>query len=125
MDELDIRSIRELARRAGIGPETARRLLAGEGGPDELTLRRVAEALALPLQQVRARAGRPAGERTPFRLPPEADQLTDRQRSVILSMVQVLLDAASGQVEPVAYRDAPRLVGRLRDPDGPDPDAGP
>ncbi len=123
MDELDVRSIRELARRAGVGVQTASRLLNAEGVPDELTLRRVADALGLPLQQIRAHAGRPVGERTAFRLPAEADQLNDRQRSVIIAMVHVLLDSSSERDEPVAYCDAPRLVGRLRDPDGPDPDA--
>lgn len=121
MQEKDIRSLRELARISGIGPQTASRLLAGEGIPDEVTLRRVADALVVPLPQLRELAGRPRGELTPFVLPARADQLSEGQRAVVLSVVDALLDASSGREQPVAEGEALRLVGRLRDPDGPTP----
>lgn len=118
----DVSSLRELARAAGIGATTASRLLSGDGAPAEVTLRRVADALAVPLPRLRELAGRPRGEPRPFVLPPRADQLTDRQRAVVLSVVDALLDASSGRNYAITQSSPLHLVGRRRDPDGPELD---
>lgn len=95
MDEVGIVSLRQLAARAEISPETARRLLDGTRAPSEPTLAKVAAVLGVPLTRLRTLAGRPSGEAVPFRLPPEADQLNEQQRDVVLSLVRSLLDASS------------------------------
>jgi transcriptional regulator with XRE-family HTH domain len=103
MDELGISSIRALAARVGISPETARRLLTRSKTPDEQTLRKIAEGLPAPIQRLRELAGRPPGEASPFVLPPVADQLNERERDVILQMVFALLDA-SGRLDLASDR---------------------
>jgi hypothetical protein len=126
MDEVGIDSIRGLATRTGIAPETARRILVrDEATPDERTLQKIAENLPASIQKLRRLAGRPAGEREPFLLPPEADQLDERQRSVVLAVVHALLDAATAGVQQPGGSDVthasshrPRLVGRARDTNG-------
>jgi hypothetical protein len=125
MEELGIRSIRGLAARTGISPETARRVLTRSVTPEEATLQKLAEGLPASLQRLRRLAGRPAGERTPFVLPPEADQLDDRQRSVVLGVVHALLDASTAGVaqrgdtgNSYGAGSIARLVGRSRDPAG-------
>lgn len=117
MAEVGIASIRGLAHRVGVAPETARRLLNAAAVPDELTLRKLAEGLPAPLQLLRGLAGRPPGERTPFVLPPEADQLDQEQRSVVVAMVRALLASSHG-MNRATERSYPRLVGRPRDPNG-------
>lgn len=122
MAEAGITSLRGLATRVGIAPETARRLLGGMATPDELTLRKLADGLPAPLPVLRRMAGVPSGERTPFVLPPEADQLDGRQRQVVLAMVHALLDAstrATGRDGRDAQQPVARLVGRPRDPGKP------
>lgn len=123
MDRRDVHSISGLARVSGIGLQTANRLLKGEGVPSEQTLQRVADALHVDITTLRRAAGRPAGERTPFTLPERANQLSDRQRTVVLSVIDALLEAGAehGADAEGASPDggALRLVGRLRDPDGP------
>ncbi|GAA0897952.1 helix-turn-helix transcriptional regulator [Pseudonocardia zijingensis] len=103
MDELGISSIRALAARTGVAPETARRLLTRSKTPDEQTLRKIAEGLPAPIQRLRELAGRPPGAATPFVLPPVADQLNERERDVILQMVFALLDA-SGRLDLASDR---------------------
>lgn len=117
MDDLGIVSIRGLAARVGVAPETARRLLAGTSAPDEATLRKLAEGLPASLPMLRRMSGRPSGTGTPFRLPPEADQLDARQRSVIVSMVHALLAASSTERPRNGVgSDKLRLAGRPRNP---------
>lgn len=118
MDDLGISSIRALAARVGVSPETARRWTIGLTVPDEASMRKLAEHLPAPLALLRELTGRPPGELRPFVLPPEADQLDHRQRSVIVAMVHALLDAAGAAVSATP-REYPRLVGRARDPGGP------
>lgn len=122
-----IRSSNALAKAAGVSPETVRQILRGsERTPSERTLERIADVIGGSLPRMRRLAGLPAGELEPFVLPPEANRLTARQRQVVLSMISALLNTPD-QVEedhsagPVGGqpRSAPRLVGRLRDTDGP------
>ena len=121
MHELDIPSIRALARRSGVGHETVRRVHDGVmSTPAELTLQRLSEALNVPLTKLRELAGRPAGEREPFRLPAEFDQLDGEQRAVVLAVGRALLKASTGVTlsdEQPMGANALRLVGRARQPE--------
>jgi hypothetical protein len=126
MKAVGIDSIRGLASRAGIAPETARSIFMGRF-PNERTLQKIADALPASLQRMRELTARPPGEREPFVLPPEADQLNERQRSVVLAVVHALLDASTAGLQPGHTTEtdhAPnppvRLVGRQRDTNGPD-----
>lgn len=89
-------SLRDIERHTGVGRETIRKLYAGIGMPAETTLKKLSESLGLSLTVLRELAGRPVGESTPFVVPPEADQLTDRQRRVVLDMIAALLEAGRG-----------------------------
>lgn len=113
-----------LAKAAGISPDTMRHVLLGSRVPSERTLERIAEAIGGSLPRMRLLAGQPRGEAEPFILPPEANQLTMRQRQVVLSMISALLNTPDPAEDenpagPVAdqTRSAPRLVGRLRNTD--------
>lgn len=126
MDERGIDKPTELARQAGLVHETVRRIFNGDGRPSETTLAKIADAVGGSLAQMRLLNGRPAGEPEPFVLPPEANQLTQRERQVVLAMVRALLQASDrGAVTETDHDQsgptpsAPRLVGRLRTPDGP------
>lgn len=128
MDALGITSIRGLAKRAGIGNETARRLFIPGRRPAETTLQRLADNLGMPLTDLRRATGRPTGGYGPFVLPAEADQLDPHQRHVVLAMIRALLHTAS----PVSVRDegdttlraVPRLAARPRGPNGSPPNEG-
>lgn len=129
MDALGITSIRGLAKRAGIGNETARRLFIPGRRPAETTLQRLADNLeGLSLTDLRRATGRPTGGYGPFVLPAEADQLDPHQRHVVLAMIRALLHTAS----PVRVRDegdttlraVPRLAARPRGPNGSPPNEG-
>lgn len=126
MVERGIPNPTRLAASAGLAHETVRRIFAGVGQPSETTIEKLAAAIGGSIPQMRLLAGRPAGELEPFVLPPEANQLGAREREVVRSMVQALLDASDRRADirpdPSASgptRSAPRLVGRLRDTDGP------
>lgn len=126
MDQLDIRSARGLAAATGIAPDTARLLLQGKRRPDDRTLRKLADALRLPLPRVRRAADRPSGELTTFVLPPEADGLDQTQRELVVAMVRALLRSTGDNplgvtpdTQARTLRAVPRLVGRQRDPFSP------
>lgn len=100
MDELDIRSGHELARRTETAPDGAvhqatiakyRRGVAQV--PDERTLRSLAHALQVPVRRLREAAGLPTeGPDEPFVLPPQADYLTGRERDAVLAVIRAFLD---------------------------------
>jgi hypothetical protein len=126
MDELGLTSPYAVSRRCGVAHDTVRLMLTGRRATSEATLQKLADGLGLPVQALRAAAGRPSGERRPFVLPPEAQQLDQHQREVVLAMIRALLQASgrspNGSVE-VAHnatlRAVPPLAGRLRDPFSP------
>jgi hypothetical protein len=122
MDELDIPSIRALSRRTGLSVMACSRLYNGDyhRAPDEQTLQAVSSALGLPLTKLRQLSGRPSGERGPFRLPPEFDQLNAKQREVVVQVGRALLDASKGATLGDEETNTPppfRLVGRARQPE--------
>lgn len=135
MEELAIPSRRALAARTGVSKDTVYRIMTRQVTPDELTLKKLAEGLPAPLQLLRRLAGRPPGERRPFVLPPEADQLTERQRDVVLAVVSALLEASTKDANAPESADASgpattlrsvgRLAGRRRYPDGATTDSDP
>jgi hypothetical protein len=80
----------------GISQGTAWRLLDQPSRiPKDLTLEKISVAFDVVLPEIRMLADRPPGEREPFRLPAEANQLTNRQRDVVIEMIWALLDAAT------------------------------
>lgn len=98
MDELGIRSGRGLARRTENAPDgaldqaTIAKYRKGSAQtPDEQTLRSLAHALALPVQQLRETCGLPRGDLGPFVLPPEADRLDAKAREAVLTVIRALL----------------------------------
>lgn len=125
MDALGITSVRGLAKQAGIGGETARRLFWPGRRPTETTLRRLADNVeGLSLADLRRALGRPGGH-GPFVLPPEADQLDQHQRQVVLAMVRALLHTHTTSPvggdhaeRDVTLRPVPRLAARPRRPKG-------
>jgi hypothetical protein len=119
MHELGIDSIRALSRRTGLSVMACSRLKNGDyhRAPDEQTLQVVSSTLGLPLTELRRLAGRPSGERGPFRLPAEFDQLNAKQREVIITVGRALLDASRGVTlgdQDTIGAPHVRLVGRAR-----------
>ena len=86
-----IRTHRELGEFIGVAPATATRLLHGERVPKEETLQKIADKFDTEIVVIRELAERPLGERQPFVLPKEFDQLTPEQRDAVRQMCRVLL----------------------------------
>lgn len=124
-EEVGVTSIRGLAARTEVPLATMHSILSTGVVPQEQTLERIAAGLPAPLQVLRRLAGVPAGERAPFVLPPEANQLDDRQREVVLAMVRALLDASSRASTSNPAPAGLRLAGRTRDTDTPPNEATP
>ena len=60
-------------------------------GYERRTLEGIAQALLLPMRQVRDAAGLTPEVPEPFVLPDRADELTPRERRLVLELVDVLL----------------------------------
>lgn len=86
-------SEREFGGWLGISQGTAHRLLTDPRTPHETTLKKISRATGVPLTEIRELARRPRGMAVSFRLPPEADQLDERQRDLVRELVAVLLDS--------------------------------
>lgn len=86
-------STRKLGDYIGVSQGTALRLLSSSRVPKEETLRLVAAAFEIPVTEVREMAERPSGEVAHFELPPEAEQLSLRERDLVLELVRTLLEA--------------------------------
>ena len=93
MARRDITSTYELGRRIGVSQGTAWRLLSSSRVPREETLVKIAGTFGVDITDVREMAERPAGEIDHFRLPPEADQLDNRERDAVVEMIWVILAA--------------------------------
>lgn len=83
---------REMAEWLGVSQGTVNRLVNEARTPHETTLEKIAAATGVPLPAVRAMARRPPGVPYPFRLPPEANQLSERKRDLVRELVSVLLE---------------------------------
>ncbi len=106
MRKQGIRSLRQLAEEAGVATTTVSRLVQGIGKTSETTLEHVAEALKVPVTTVRRWAGAPIGEDEHFSWPAHANQLTDRERAVVLSVIDAILARTR-----IATADRPPIAG--------------
>ena len=89
-----IGSHKELGEFIGVAPATATRLLHGERVPKQETLDKIADKFEADVVMIRELAERPLGERQPFVLPREFDQLTASQRNVLIRAGREYLIAA-------------------------------
>mgnify|MGYP001612442644 CR=1 FL=1 len=92
-------SQRELAKELDVAPNTVNRLMTNPYVvPTETTLEKVARYAGLPITRVREIAERAPGEPGRFVLPREFDQLSTRERKLMLELGWVLLDAHARRV---------------------------
>lgn len=96
MDRRGLVSSYDLAAALGVAQGTAWRLLSDSRVPRETTLEKIAAAFAVPLTEVRELAERPIGEPERFELPREFDQLSHRQRGLILEAGWAFIEATAG-----------------------------
>lgn len=95
-----VHSKRGLATKVGIAPQTAKRLIDGEGSPSQSTVAAVADSL---FNGDRTRVWELAGygrrDYGDWQLPPEASQLGPEQRAAVLAVVRAMLppDARRGE----------------------------
>lgn len=93
--ELEIKGIqskRGLATKAGISPQTAKRLIDGEGSPRPETVAAVADALFDgDRSKVWELAGFDRQDHGDWTLPPEASLLDPDQRAAVLAVVRAML----------------------------------
>ncbi len=88
-----ITSTKKLGECIGVSQGTAWRLISRPRTHKDETLRLIAEAFHVPITEIRELANRPTGEPEHFLLPPEADQLTNRERDAVVELIWTLLDA--------------------------------
>lgn len=88
-------SERDMAAWFDLAQGTVNRLLNEVVTPHETTLQKIAKATGVPLPALREMAKRPPGTPHPFRLPAEANQLTESQRKVVRRMVSELLASSN------------------------------
>lgn len=93
--ELEIKGIhskRGLATKAGISPQTAKRLIDGEGSPSHATVAAVADAIFDGNRdRVWELAGFERQDHGDWSLPPEASLLDPEQRAAVLAVVRAML----------------------------------
>lgn len=93
--ELEIKGIhskRGLATKAGISPQTAKRLIDGEGSPSHATVAAVADAIfGGNRDRVWELAGFERQDHGDWSLPPEASLLDPEQRAAVLAVVRAML----------------------------------
>lgn len=89
-------SLREAARRSGgrVSPSRLASLEHGDIPEDDRILVGIALALKVPVEDVRAAAGRSrSAPLPPFRLPKTAQRLTAKDRKAVLAVISALLAA--------------------------------
>lgn len=82
-------SARRFGEELGVAPQTALRLLHGEPTSRD-TIEAAATLLGVSVEKIRELRGERA--LPPFRLPPEADHLTQRQRVAVVAVVRAMLE---------------------------------
>lgn len=80
----------EFGRRVGISKSAAAEILAGRSTPEEQTLRKISDAFNLPLSHLRELALLD----TPFDLPATAKLLDMKERALVRSVVDQLLESS-------------------------------
>jgi hypothetical protein len=104
-----VRSKRGLATKAGIAPQTAKRLIDGEGRPSAETVAAVADALfAGDRDFVWGLAGLAHADHGDWELPPEASLLDPEQREAVLAVIRAMLPAGARHLTPVEDKDQRR-----------------
>jgi hypothetical protein len=102
------RLTRKPARERGLQPLSGVSVASYVGGSHgkvgERAMRLLADALALPIEQVRTAAGAPPGEPEPYEPPPEAAQLSRTQRLAVDQIIRLLAGT-----EPAA--EGSRMLG--------------
>ena len=94
LERKGISSKRGLATKAGISPQTAKRLIDGMGNPSAETVAAVADAVFNgDRTYVWELAGQSRQDFGPWDLPPEASQLDPEQRAAVLAVVRAMLPA--------------------------------
>lgn len=111
MDNAGTYSLRELATKAGVGTSTVSDLIYGRKRTSEATMQAVSDTLRLPAPTIREWAATARGEAKPFRLPPEANRLTKRERDAVLAVVRAMLDSGDEQTEDSPVPDLSRVQG--------------
>jgi transcriptional regulator with XRE-family HTH domain len=86
-----LHSIRDLAAALDVSPQTATRLVHGEHSSRQ-TIEAAAELLGVTPERIREL--RHEAALPPFRLPPEADQLSQRQRAAVVAVVRAMMEPA-------------------------------
>lgn len=123
LERKGISSKRGLASRVGISPQTAKRLIDGEGQPRPETVAAVAdEIFGGDRTKVWALAGHQRQDHGEWSLPPEASQLDPEQRKAVLAVVRAMLppevrkrgddggDAAATNVVPMTKAEEMQQV---------------
>lgn len=107
---------RGLATKVGISPQTAKRLIDGDGNPSAETVALVADEL---FNGDRTRVWELAGiarqDHGDWQLPPEASQLDPEQRAAVLAVVRAMLPPDARRGDGDARRDA-TPIGKRRKP---------
>lgn len=111
LDRKGLTSGRRLANAMQVSPQTVQRLLHGEP-VDEGTIHEAAAALDVSPDVIRQLRGEPP--RRPFVLPSDADQLNERQRQAILSVVRAMLEPGEGATTNAGDELAGRRTSRPR-----------
>ena len=103
MERKGVRSVRQLAMRAGVSHVTVNRLVFGDPfWAQEETLQAVADALGVPFDTVYQLAGRRVKGAEPWTPPAEAARLTLEQRKVLDQLIRTMV----GQ-QPLTVVDHP------------------
>ena len=92
LERRGIDSKRGLATKAGISPQTAKRLIDGQGQPSPETVAAVADAVFNgDRTKVWELAGHPRQDHGDWQLPPEASLLTPEQREAVRAVVRAMI----------------------------------
>lgn len=107
LEKKGIDSKRGLATRTGISPQTAKRLIDGDGQPSAATVAAVADELFNgDRTEVWKLAGLSRQDHGDWALPPEASQLDPEQRAAVLAVVRAMLPADARRGDGDAERSA-------------------
>ncbi|ETD31505.1 hypothetical protein [Williamsia sp. D3] len=116
------RSVREIGRAAtnyGVGESTVIPYFSGKHGtrPPEKVLAALAAVLDIRIEELREAAGKPVGEREPYRPPEEANLLDQRQRRAVDELIRSIV-ASRGATDAEDLQTpapAPRTPGEANE----------
>lgn len=111
MDELEIPSMRALAKACGVSHDSVAALMADRHTPRDSTLTKLAKGLRVPVGRLREAAEQPRGEEEPYVPPEVASQLTYTERKIVDSLIVTLIRHRQEQ----SKRDDPNSVAPNKD----------